>query len=69
MEEEKKGQNPEVVAPIKIEDETIIVKVLLNGLPGEADATFLTVEGPKIIATKLENPIFSSLIDPLKSHN
>ena len=32
MEEEKKGQNPEVVvATAKVEDETITVKVLLKG--------------------------------------
>ena len=31
MEEEKKGHNPEVVAPAKVEDETITVKVLLKG--------------------------------------
>lgn len=70
MEEEKKEQkNPEVVATAKVEDETITVKVLIKGKPGEADAKFFTVEGPKIIASKLDNPIFSSLVDPVKSHS
>lgn len=72
MEEEKKGQNPEVIQKevSKTTDEPkITVKVLVKGEPKEADATVHTVQAPKTIIDNLNNAIFEKLVESVKSQN
>ena len=66
MEEEKKTSNPEVAKEVQ---ETITVKLLVKGEPGDSDATLFTYQAPKVIETKLDNAIFATIIDPVKSNN